>query len=285
VIAEVTMATSTINRAMSRPGATRPVGELLRHWREYRRISQLDLSIQAGISSRHLSFVETGRAKPSRDMVLRLAEQLDVPLRERNRLLLAGGFAPVYGESPLDAPRMESVRAAIRQVLAGHEPYPALVLDRSWRLLDANAGLSLFVALVSPALLTDPANVLRASLHPDGLAPHIVNLGEWRAHLLSRLHRQAVSTADDALIELYDELLGYPCDQPEPEVELPGPADVVTPLRLRHPSGELAFFSTITTFGTAADVTVAELMIESFFPVDEHTAQVLGTARRGFQKS
>lgn len=265
-----------------RPGASRPVGELLRRWREYRRISQLDLSIQTEISSRHLSFVETGRSKPSRDMVLRLAEQLEVPLRERNRLLLAGGFAPVYGESPLDAPRMAGVRAAIRQVLTGHEPYPALVLDRGWRLLDANAGLALFTGLVAPALLADPANVLRASLHPDGLAPHIVNLGEWRAHLLTRLHRQAVSTADDSLTELYDELRGYPCDQPEPEVELPGAADVVTPLRLRHPGGELAFFSTITTFGTAADVTVAELMIESFYPADERTARLLRAAGKDF---
>ena len=256
-------------------GSVRPVGDLLREWRERRRLSQLELALEAEISTRHLSFVETGRSRPSRDMVLHLAEQLDVPLRERNQLLLAAGYAPVYAESPLDSPQMAAVRAAIRQVLAGHEPYPAVVVDRGWNLFDANAGVALFTAGVPRELLAPPTNVLRVSLHPDGMAPRIVNLGEWRAHLLGRLRRQVALTADPALAALQDELRGYPCDQPEPEVELPGPGDVVVPLRIRHGDRELAFFSTVATFGTPLDITVAEFAIESFFPADPGTAAVL----------
>lgn len=253
----------------------RPVGEVLRRWRERRRLSQLELSIQAEISTRHLSFVETGRSTPSREMVLRLAERLDLPLRERNRLLLAAGYAPAYAETALDAPQMAAVRAAVRQVLAGHEPYPAVVVDRGWNMLDANASLALFTNLVAPDLLAAPANVLRISLHPDGLAPHIVNLGEWRGHLLSRLRRQVELTGDAELTVLEAELRGYPCDSPEPEIDLPGPGEIVVPLRLRHDSGELVFFSTIATFGTPLDITLAELSIESFYPANEHTASVL----------
>jgi transcriptional regulator with XRE-family HTH domain len=263
--------TVTYRRAM-----TRPVGELLREWREHRRLSQLQLAVQADISTRHLSFVETGRAQPSREMLLHLCDELEVPLRERNGLLLAAGFAPVYRERTLDEPSMTAVREAVRQVLGGHDPYPAMVVDRRWNLVDANASMAaMFAGLVSPTLLEPPANVLRASLHPDGCAPHIVNLGEWRAHLLGRLRRQAAGTGDEELVALYEELRGYPCDQPEPLVELPGPGDVVVPMRLRHPAGELAFFSTVATFGTPLDVTVAELMIESFYPADAATAQLL----------
>ena len=254
---------------------TRPVGELLRQWREQRRLSQLELSIQAGISTRHLSFVETGRSAPSRDMVLHLAEELELPLRERNHLLLAAGYAPVYRETSLDAPLMAPVRDAIRQVLAGHEPYPAVVVDRGWNLVDANATVALFLAGVAPWLVEPPVNVLRVSLHPDGMAPRIANLGEWRAHLLGRLRRQVALTADPDLTKLADELAEYPCDQPEPEVELPGPGDVVVPLRVRHDGGELAFISTVATFGTPLDVTVAELAIESFYPADPATADAL----------
>ena len=174
-------------------------GELLRGWRARRRLSQLDLALQAEISARHLSFVETGRSRPSRDMLLRLAEHLDLPLRERNHLLVAGGYAPVYAETALDSPPMSAVRAAVRQVLAGHEPYPAVAVDRGWNLVDANASVALFTDGLQPALLAPPANVLRASLHPDGLAPRIANLGEWRAHLLGRLRRQVALTADPAL--------------------------------------------------------------------------------------
>jgi transcriptional regulator with XRE-family HTH domain len=258
-----------------------PVGELLRQWRERRRLSQLELSNRAEVSTRHLSFVETGRSAPSRDMVLLLADQLEVPLRERNRLLLAAGYAPVYSETALDAPEMLAVRTAVRQVLTGHEPWPAAVVDRGWNLVDANAGMALFTASVSPHLLAAPANVLRVSLHPEGMAPHIVNLGEWRAHLLARVCRQIGITGDPDLIALYRELRGYPCPHPEPHVELPGPGEIVVPLRVRHKGGELSFFSTVATFGTPLDVTLAELAIESFFPADANTAAVL---RDGYRR-
>jgi len=253
----------------------RPVGQLLRGWREQRRLSQLDLALQADISTRHLSFVENGRAAPSREMLLHLAERLELPLRERNHLLLAAGYAPVYSESPLDSPRLAAVRAAVRQLLAGHEPYPAVVIDRHWQLVEMNASVGLFIAGVAPALLAPPANVLRISLHPDGMAPRIANLGEWRGHLLDRLRRQIALTADVGLGRLYDELRAYPCDQPTPDVELPGPEEIVVPLRLRHEGRELAFISTVATFGTPLDITVAELAIESFFPADTGTAAVL----------
>jgi len=253
----------------------RPVGELLRQWRERRRLSQMELALDAEISTRHLSFVETGRSMPSREMVLHLTEQLDLPLRERNRLLLAAGYAPVYSETPLAAPQLSAVRAAVRQVLVGHEPYPAVVVDRGWNLVDANASLAVFTDGVAPELLAPPVNVLRVSLHPDGMAPQIVNLGEWRAHLLGRLRRQVALTADAALADLYNELCAYPCDRPEPEIEAPGPGDIVVPLRIRHGDRELTFFSTVATFGTPLDVTVAELVIESFFPADAETTATL----------
>lgn len=238
-------------------------------------MSQLDLAIQVEVSTRHLSFVETGRAKPSREMILHLADELEVPLRERNHLLLAAGYAPVYTETSLDAPEMGPVRKAVAQLLKAHEPYPAAVVDRRWDLVDANASVALFTASAAPELLEPPVNVLRLSLHPDGMAPRIVNLGEWRAHLLSRLRRQIGLTADPGLTALYEELRGYPCDQPEPEVELPGPGDIVVPLRVRADGRELAFLSTMSTFGTPLDITVAELSIESFFPADDATAEYL----------
>jgi transcriptional regulator with XRE-family HTH domain len=254
---------------------SRPVGELLRQWRERRRLSQLDLALQAEISTRHLSFLETGRSRPSRDMLLRLAEQLEVPLRERNHLLLAGGYAPAFGQTALDAPQMASVRAALRQVLVGHEPYPAVVVDRTWNLVDANGAVNMLVGQAEPELLTPPVNVLRVSLHPDGMASRIVNLGEWRAHLFGRLRRQIALTADPGLAELYEELRAYPCDQPEPDVEVPGPGDVVVPLRFRLDDRELSFLSIMASFGTPLDVTVSELAIESFFPADPGTASAL----------
>ena len=253
----------------------RPVGELLRGWRERRRLSQLELALDAEISTRHLSFVETGRSAPSREMVLRLAEQLDLPLRERNHLLLAAGYAPVFSETALDSPRLAAVRAAIRQVLTAHEPYPAIVVDRGWNLVEANASVSFLTGGAAPELLAPPTNVLRLSLHPDGMAPRIVNLGEWRAHLLGRLRRQVALTADPALAALHEELRAYPCDQPEPEMELPGPGDVVVPLRIRHGDRELAFLGIVAAFGTPLDITVAELAIESFFPADPDTAAFL----------
>jgi transcriptional regulator with XRE-family HTH domain len=249
----------------------RPVGDLLRQWRERRRLSQMDLALQAEVSTRHLSFVETGRSKPSQAMILRLAEQLDLPLRERNHLLLAGGYAPVYAESALDVPHMASVRAVLRQLLAGHEPYPAAVVDRSWNMVDANSGIALFTAGCAPWLLEPPANALRISLHPEGMAPRIANLGEWRAHVLGRVRRQVAMTHDPDLSKLCTELQNYPCDQPEPDVELPGPGSIAVPLRLRHEGRELAFLSTVATFGTPLDITVAELAIESFYPANEDT--------------
>jgi transcriptional regulator with XRE-family HTH domain len=250
----------------------RPVGELLRQWRERRRISQLDLSITAEVSTRHLSFVETGRSRPSREMVLRLGEHLDIPLRERNELLLAAGYAPVYPQSGFDAPGFETVRAAVRRLLAGHEPYPAIVCDRAWNLLDANTGIGFMLDGVASGLLDPPSNVLRLALHPQGLAPRIANLGEWRAHLLGRLRRQVALTADPGLAELLTELEAYPCEQREPVVELPGPGDIFVPLKLRAGDASLTFFSTIATFGTPLDVTLSELVIESFYPADPATA-------------
>jgi hypothetical protein len=238
-------------------------------------LSQLELALESDISARHLSFVENGKSAPSRDTVLRLAEGLDLPLRERNHLLLAAGYAPVYSEAKLDSPEMSAVRGAVRQVLRGHEPYPAVVVDRNWNLVDANAGVALLTEGVAQELLAPPANVLRVSLHPDGMAPRIANLGEWRAHLLGRLRRQVALTADTRLSRLLNELRAYPCEEPEPEIELPGPGDIVVPLRFRHEGRELAFFSTVTTFGTPLDVTVSELAIESFFPADPLTASAL----------
>src|SRR6185437_13947528 len=195
--------------------ATPAVGQLLREWRERRRISQLDLSIQAEISARHLSFVETGRSQPTPGMILRLSEQLDVPLRERNALLLAGGYAPAYPEHSLDEPELTRLRAALRQILTGHQPYPALVINRWWEMLDGNAAVAVLIDGCDPALLEPPINALRVSLHPDGMASRIVNLPEWRAHILERLHRQVLATRDPRLTGLLSELESYPGGEAE----------------------------------------------------------------------
>ena len=249
---------------------TSPVGVLLREWRERRRLSQLELSIQAEISTRHLSYVETGKSRPTSAMILRLTEQLDVPLRDRNALLLAGGYAPAYPESGLDGPALRRIRAELRQVLQGHEPYPAVLVDRRWNLLDANSALLRLTEGASEALLAPPVNVLRLSLHPDGIAPRIANLGEWRAHLLSRLRRQVAATGDPELQALHDELLTYPGGD-----DRPSPHDAVVPLRIRHGGAELRFFSLTAVVGAPHDVTVAELALESFFPADAATAEAL----------
>src|SRR5262245_56544617 len=252
----------------------RAIGPLLRGWRERRRQTQLGLSLDTGISSRHLSFLETGRARPSREMVLRLAERLDVPLRAQNELLLAAGFAPEYNERGLDDAALAQARRAIELVLQGHLPFPALAVDQRWTLIMANAASTALMSGVAPALLASPVNVLRLSLHPDGVAPRIVNLHEWRSHLLERLARDAVASGDAALAALHDELSGYPSGEPGPAVD-PAFADVAVPLRLRHGGRELAFISTRTTFGTATDVTVAELSIESFFPTNDETREAM----------
>ena len=251
-----------------RPG----VGPLLREWRTRRRLSQLDLALDAGVSARHVSFVETGRSKPSPEMVLHLAEQLEVPLRERNRLLLAAGYAPVYAERALDAPEMAPVREAIDLVLGGHEPYPAIVVDRWWNLVAANASVALLTDGAAPELLEPPANAMRLALHPNGLAERILNLAEWRAHLLERLARQVAVSGDARLSALYEEVAAYP----GPDAGATSPfGEIVVPLRLRTRLGELSFFSTVATFGTAVDITVAELSIEAFFPADADTADRL----------
>jgi transcriptional regulator with XRE-family HTH domain len=250
---------------------TQSVGELLRQWRERRRLSQLDLSIQADISARHLSFVETGRSRPTREMILRLTEQLDIPLRERNTLLLAGGYAPAYPQHGLEEPELESVRTALRQVLAGHEPYPAALVNRWWELLDGNAAIATLTSGCAPWLLEPPVSVLRLSLHPDGMAPRIVNLAQWRTHLLTQLRRRAQSLGDQRLSDLHDELLGYPGGTAEPA----SATDVVLPLRYRHGDHELSFFSITAAVGTAMDVTVEELAIEAFYPANAATAAAL----------
>jgi transcriptional regulator with XRE-family HTH domain len=246
-------------------------GDLIREWRQRRRLSQLDLAIAANVSSRHLSFVETGRSRPTSEMILHLAEHLDVPLRDRNALLLAGGFAPAYPERGLAEPELQAVRNALKRVLGGHEPYPAAVVNRWWELVDANAGIALFTGGVSPELLEPPVNVLRLSLHPDGMAPRIANLPEWRAHLLARLRRQAEATGDPRLVTLYTELEAYPGGLAQP----PEPTDVVVPLRYRTPRAELSFLSITAVIGTPMDVTVEELAIESFYPADDQTAAAL----------
>jgi transcriptional regulator with XRE-family HTH domain len=252
--------------------ATVPLGTLLRDWRHRRRLSQLDLALEAGVSARHLSFLETGRAKPSREMVLHLSEQLDVPLRDRNHLLLAAGFAPAFEERPIDAPEMSPVREALDRVLTGHEPYPAVVVDRWWNLAAANRSIAMFTEHVPADLMEPPVNVLRVSLHPDGMASRILNYGEWRAHLLERLQRQVVLTGDGRLAALFEEVSAYPGETAQ--VHGPG-GEIAVPLRYDAGGRELAFFSTIATFGTAVDITLAELSIEAFFPANHTTAQYL----------
>ena len=261
-------------------GTVTTVGPLLRDWRQRRRLSQLDVSARAAISTRHLSFLETGRAKPSREMVLHLAEELDVPLRERNTLLVAAGFAPVYQETPLEGDDMATVRETLQQLLTSHEPNPALVVDRHWNMVLANRAIGLMTTGVSEALLTPPVNVLRIALHPDGLAPRIANFEEWSGHLLSRLAREVTATGDAGLAALYDELAALP-GVSEHEHAVPygdGASRLMVTLRLKSPLGDLTFFSTVATFGTAVDITLAELSIESFFPADASTAAVLRAA-------
>ena len=256
----------------------RPVGDLLREWRGRRRMSQLDLACEADISTRHLSFVETGRAQPSREMVVRLAERLEVPLCERNVLLVAAGYAPVFPERPLEDPALQSARKAVALVLAGHEPYPALAVDRHWTLAASNRAVAPLLAAIDPELLRPPVNVLRLSLHPAGLAPRIANFVEWRAHLLARLRRQVELTADPGLGELLAELAGYPPPGGGPHAHPPADrayGGVVIPFQLATDLGTLSFISTTTVFGTPVDVTLSELAIESFFPADAGTAEAL----------
>jgi transcriptional regulator with XRE-family HTH domain len=256
------------------------IGTLIREWRQLRRQSQLELALEAEISQRHLSFVESGRSQPSRDMVLLLAEHLGVPLRERNALLLAAGYAPVFLERAFEDPGLQAARSAIDLVLRGHEPYPALAIDRHWTLLAANRAVTALLGLVQEAeLLRPPVNVLRLSLHPGGLAPAILNLFEWQAHLVLRLRQQIRATADPVLITLLAELLSYPVPTSGPirrdRTEADREAAIVVPLRLRVGDAVLSLISTTTVFGTAVDITLAELALETFFPADAATSEAL----------
>lgn len=262
---------------------TKPIGGLLRTWRERRRLSQLELAGAADISARHMSFLETGRSIPSRAMLLRLAERLEIPLRERNALLLSAGYAPMYSERRLDDPALEQARKAVHLVVEGHHPYPALAVDRHWTLLASNSALTPLLGGVDPRLLEPPVNVLRLGLHPQGIAPRVVNYTPWRAHTLARLRQQIAATADPILVELLAELESYPLvSTPETESKFDD-ADyggVMVPFRLRTDYGVLSFFGTTTVFGTPLDITLAELAIESFFPADRQTAETLARMAR-----
>ena len=254
----------------------RAFGEHLRHWRQHRRLSQLDLAGVAEISTRHLSYVETGRSLPSREMVLRLAERLDIPLRERNTLLVAAGYAPMYRERALSDPALAAARQAVELILKSHEPWPALAMDRHWNLVSANRMVPLLLAGADAALLRAPVNLLRLSLHPQGLAGRIANLAQWRHHLFERLRQQIAATADPVLVALLDELRTYPQTEGKGELHLDGEhLGVAMPFRFSTPGGVLSFISTTTVFGTPVDVTLQELAMEIFFPADEFSAQAL----------
>ncbi len=263
--------------ALPRSAAPQPFGAHLRHWRQHRRLSQQGLAEEAEISTRHLSFVETGRALPSREMVLRLSERLGVPLRERNAMLVAAGYAPMYRERPLEDPGLAPARAAVDLILRAHEPNPALAVDRHWDLVAGNRMLPHLMAGADPQLLQGRVNVLRLSLHPHGLAPRIVNLGQWREHLFERLRQQVQATGDATLASLLEELRGYPVPDGAHDTRLEGEhVGVALPLRFRTQDGQvLSFISTTTVFGTAVDVTVQELTLETFFPLDAGTAEAL----------
>ena len=252
-------------------------GQMVRVWRERRRLSQLALASEAEISQRHLSYIESGRAKPSRAMVLKIARHLEVPLRDRNALLLSAGYAPAYQDRPLDDPALTAAREAIERVLSAHEPYPALALDRRWNVALANPAAARLLASIDPELAKPPVNVIRASLHPRGLASRIVNLPQWRAHLLERLGRQIYLSRDAALEALLREVSAYPGGR-----ERPAPTsltdEIATPIKLRTHGGVLSMFSTVAVFGTAAEVTLSELTVEAFYPSDPETAALLRAA-------
>src|ERR1700754_4053427 len=272
---------NTLSLAQTGPSHTsragRTVGDLLREWRQRRRMSQLLLATEAEISTRHLSFVESGRALPSREMVMHLAERLDVPLRARNALLVAAGYAPLFRERPLSDPQLAAAREAVDLVLKGHEPYPALAIDRHWTIIAANNALAPLLTGASPELLKPPVNALRLSLHPEGIAASIVNWHVWREHILARLQRQIDVSGDDTLSALREELATYPAPPDAEPAEHDNAAvdQIAVPLRLRTPIGVLSFFSTTTVFGTPVDVTLSELAIEAFFPADQQTAAAL----------
>ena len=263
-------------------GTATAVGDHLRDWRQRRRMSQLDLALEAEVSTRHLSFVETGRAQPSRDMLLRLADQLEIPLRERNVILVAAGFAPVFPQRSLDDPALAAARRAVDLILAGSEPHPALAVDRAWNLVSANRMVAPLLNGIDPDLLTPPLNVVRLSLHPRALARRTVNFHEWRAHILERLRRELELTADPALANLLTEVRAYPIpDGPAPRRPSDAFAGVAMPFQLKTEGGVLSFLTTTTVFGTPVDVTLSELTLETFFPADATTALALRTMAAG----
>jgi len=278
IIVGMNTLTATSSAPAGAPSLSRTVGDMLREWRQRRRMSQLLLASEAEISTRHLSFVESGRALPSREMVMHLAERLEVPLRARNALLVAAGYAPLYRERQLSDPQLDAAREAIDLVLKGHEPYPAVAVDRHWTIVAANNALAPLLTSAKPALLEAPVNALRLSMHPDGIASQIANWHAWRAHLLSRLQRQVEVSADATLAALYDELADYPTPanaEPADDSHASPLEQIAVPLRLRTELGALSFFSTTTVFGTPVDVTLSELAIEAFFPADPQTADAL----------
>jgi transcriptional regulator with XRE-family HTH domain len=260
--------------------ATAPaIGDLLREWRRRRRLSQLELAAVADVSARHVCFLETGRAKPSRDMLLRLAEHLQVPLRERNVLLNAAGFSSIFTERPLADADFDVVRKAIDRVLLGHEPFPAFAVDRHWMLVASNGGFKPFLGGIDPTLLRPPVNVLRLTLSPLGLGTRLANYQQWRSHVLDKLAGQIRASADPVLVNLRNELLAYPLppgpvDPPEP----PAHEDwhkLVVPFQLRTETGILSFYSTTTIFGTPIDITLSEISLESFYPADTATIDAM----------
>jgi transcriptional regulator with XRE-family HTH domain len=258
------------NRGMP---ARETFGDLLRQWRRLRQLSQLDLALRAEVSARHISFVETGRTMPSSAMVLRLADHLDVPLREQNRLLVAAGHAPAFRHSPQADPSFGRVRAALERILRAHQPYPAVALDPRWNILLANSAHAIFLDGVDPGLLRPPVNMMRLGLHPDGLARRIRNLPEVRGYLLPRLARQASNSGDPELAALHEELLAY---GPAGDAPAPDPADIALTIRIEHAGDELCFINTVTTFGAAFDVALAEIAVETYLPADEWTARRCG---------
>lgn len=264
---------------MTTTAADKGVGPLLRAWREQRRVSQLELALRADSSARHISFIETGRSRPSEEMVLRLAEHLDVPVRERNALLLAAGYAPRYSETPLDDPALDALRAGMERLIQGYEPYPALVLDATYQVVAANRGILMLMDGIPESLLEPPLNAMRLTLHPQGLAPRIRNLPEWRGHLLAQMERQLALHRSDRLRELYEEVTAYPVPETASGAPSGEPFDEAAyfalPMQIEHEGRVLSFISSISTFNTPMDVTVAELAIETFLPADPATVKYL----------
>ncbi|WP_369179758.1 helix-turn-helix domain-containing protein [Streptomyces mutabilis] len=254
------------------------VGPLLRAWRERRRVSQLELALRADSSARHISFIETGRSRPSEEMVLRLAEHLDVPVRERNALLLAAGYAPHYPETPLDDPALDALREGMERLIRGYEPYPALVVDATYRVLAANRGILMLLDGLPEHLLEPPVNAMRLTLHPEGLAPRIRNLREWRGHLLEQMERQIALHRSEPLRALYEEVAAYPVPVSGAGEEPAEPVPYFAlPMQIEHEGRTLSFISSISTFNTPMDVTVAELAIETLLPADPATVKYLHT--------